>query len=81
MVSLVLAVGGAAVAMDMKALVAMVPLAAIVAGSLPLVWLWWRRKRRLDLFNTQLPDALEMIARALRAGQSLAFGFNAVAAK
>ncbi len=31
------------------------------------------------LSATQLPDALEMIARALRAGQSLAFGFNAVA--
>jgi tight adherence protein B len=79
--SAVLAVGGAAVTMAMKAPAAMAPLAAIVAGSLPILWVWWRRKRRLNTFNTQLPDALEMMARALRAGQSLAFGFNAVASE
>ncbi len=36
----------------------------------------------LALFGTfaaQLPDALEMLARGLRSGQSLAFGFNMVA--
>ena len=38
-----------------------------------------RRKRRLRKFATQLPDALELIARALRAGHSLASGFNLVA--
>jgi tight adherence protein B len=75
----VLGVGGGAVAVTLKAPAAMVPLAAIVAGSLPVIWIWWRRKRRLSTFTTQLPDALEMMARALRAGQSLAFGFNAVA--
>jgi tight adherence protein B len=77
--SAVLAVGGAAVVLAMKAPAAMVPVGAIAAGSLPILWIWWRRKRRLNLFNTQLPDALEMLARALRAGQSLSFGFNAVA--
>ena len=39
-------------------------------GSLPLVWLLLRRKRRLKTFAEQLPDALEMLARALRAGQA-----------
>ena len=34
---------------------------------------------RLKLFAKQLPDALELIARALRAGHSLASGFNLVA--
>ncbi len=63
----------------MKSPAALVPLAAIAAGSLPMFWLLWRRKQRLKAFSTQLPDALEMMARALRAGQSLAFGFNAVA--
>ncbi len=33
----------------------------------------------MKIFSTQLPDALEMVARILRAGQSLSFGFNAVA--
>ncbi len=37
-------------------------------------------KRRLKKFAAQLPDALELIARALRAGHSLAAGFNLVAA-
>ena len=39
----------------------------------------FRRKRRLKAFAMQLPDALELIARALRAGHSLAAGFNLVA--
>jgi len=78
-VCLVMGLAGGAVTVVMKAPAAMVPLAAIAAGSLPIFWLLWRRKRRLNTFSNQLPDALEMIARALRAGQSLAFGFNAVA--
>ena len=49
------------------------------SASLPLVWLLMRRRRRLKKFGQQLPDALEMLGRALRAGQSLAFGFNLVA--
>ena len=48
-------------------------------ASLPLLWLLLRRKRRLKAFAAQLPDALEMLARSLRAGQSLGFGFNMVA--
>ena len=40
-----------------------------------------RRKQRLKTFGAQLPDALEMLARALRAGQSLAFGFSMVASE
>ncbi len=81
MVSLVVGLAGGAVTIVMKAPAAMVPLAAIVAGSLPMFWLLMRRKRRFNTFNTQLPDALEMMARALRAGQSLSFGFNAVASE
>ncbi len=46
---------------------------------LPVVWLLFRRKRRLKAFAAQLPEALELIARALRAGHSLAAGFNLVA--
>ena len=79
--SLVLGLAGCAVAMAMKSPLAIVPLAAMAAGSLPMIWLVFRRKSRLKAFSTQLPDALEMMARALRAGQSLAFGFNAVASE
>ncbi len=57
---------------------ALLPLVGIGLGFLPLVWVLWRRKRRLRAFAAQLPDALEMISRTLRAGQSLGFGFNMV---
>ena len=57
---------------------AIMPLVGLLMGSLPLCWLLVRRKRRLKAFGSQLPDALEMIARTLRSGQSLAFGFSMV---
>lgn len=58
-------------------LLSVVP-AALGLSVLPLFWLMYRRSRRLKQFATQLPDALELIARALRAGHSLAAGFNLV---
>jgi tight adherence protein B len=56
-----------------------IPVFTILSGVLPLLWLLLRRKKRLKAFAKQLPDALELIARALRAGHSLASGFNLVA--
>jgi tight adherence protein B len=53
--------------------------AGLLLATLPLVWVVFKRKKRLANFNKQLPDALELIARALRAGHSLAAGFNLVA--
>ncbi len=58
-----------------------VPVFAVFAGILPLVWLVFRRKRRLKKFAKQLPDALELMSRALRAGHSLAAGFNLVSSE
>jgi tight adherence protein B len=54
------------------------PAGAAVMGTLPFLWLTYRRHKRLKAFAVQLPDALELIARALRAGHSLASGFNLV---
>ena len=54
---------------------------SLVAAFLPLMWLLMRRKRRLRKFGKQLPDALELIARALRAGHSLGAGFNLVSSE
>lgn len=59
--------------------VALGPVMAAALGLLPIVWLLFKRKRRLKAFAAQLPEALELIARALRAGHSLAAGFNLVA--
>jgi tight adherence protein B len=59
----------------------LVPLMSILLGLLPLGWLLFRRSRRLKAFAAQLPDGLEMLARSLRSGQSLGFGFNMVASE
>lgn len=58
---------------------AFAPLVSATLTLSPLVWLLFRRKRRLRKFAAQLPEALELIARALRAGHSLAAGFSLVA--
>lgn len=54
------------------------PIVVIVFCLMPFVWLLMKRKRRLGKFAAQLPEALELVARALRAGHSLAAGFNLV---
>jgi tight adherence protein B len=54
------------------------PIAAVITGSLPLVYTAFLRTRRMRAFAKQLPDALELIGRALRAGHSLAAGFSLV---
>lgn len=54
------------------------PVAFCMMGSLPLLWIMWRRSRRFAAFGKQLPDAMELIARALRSGHSLASGLHVV---
>lgn len=54
------------------------PLAAAALGALPFGFVFIARKRRIGAFARQLPDALELVSRALRAGHSLAAGINLV---
>jgi tight adherence protein B len=55
------------------------PVAALGCLTAPFLWLFWKRKKRLSSFAGQLPDAMELVARALRAGHSLAAGMHVVA--
>jgi len=55
------------------------PVIALVCFSGPFLWLFWTRNQRLSKFASQLPDAMELVARALRAGHSLAAGMHVVA--
>jgi tight adherence protein B len=55
------------------------PINALVLFGMPWLWLWNKRRVRLKKFAQQLPDALELVARALRAGHSLAAGMHVVA--
>jgi tight adherence protein B len=56
-----------------------VPVVGILMFLAPWAWLWNRRRVRLKKFAAQLPDALELVARALRAGHSLGAGMHVVA--
>ena len=46
-------------------------LTGLVSGSVPVVYLIYKRSRRMDRFQTQFPDALDMITRSIRAGNAL----------
>jgi len=78
-ISVVMAVAGGALGVAIGVHAALMPLAAIGMGIIPMIWVFLRRRKRLKAFAAQLPDAMEMLSRALRAGQSLGFGFDMVA--
>lgn len=54
-------------------------LAAALAGALPIVYLLYRRNQRINMFQTQFPDALDTITRAIRAGNALSGAIRVVA--
>jgi tight adherence protein B len=54
-------------------------LGAVFAGSVPSLLLIERRVARLRRFEAQLPEALDLIARSLRAGQALPSALQMVA--
>lgn len=74
-----LAGGSALLCLAARLPLAIVPPVALVFGALPITWLYFRRGRRMAQFAKQLPEALELISRALRAGHSLGSGFSLVA--
>jgi tight adherence protein B len=55
------------------------PASFLVLFLVPFGWLWNKRRTRLNAFAALLSDAMELIARALRAGHSLAAGMHVVA--
>ena len=53
------------------------PLAAFGA-SFPYLWIRGKRKRRLGAFESQLPEAIDLLGRAIRAGHPLSSGLDMV---
>jgi tight adherence protein B len=53
--------------------------AAAAAASLPLLYVYWKRKSRLEKLVGQLPDAFELMSRIIRAGQTTSQALQAVA--
>jgi tight adherence protein B len=52
---------------------------ALVGGSIPVMIVRRRRRKRIDKFEEQFPEAVDLIARALRAGHGLQTGVGMVA--
>jgi tight adherence protein B len=78
-ISLVMAAVGGALSWLAVGTVYVAPVGAVLMFCGPWLWLFFKRSRRLKTFAGQLPDSLELVARALRAGHSLAAGMHVVA--
>jgi tight adherence protein B len=50
-----------------------------VLASLPLVFIMWKRKRRLAQFEEHFPEALDLLGRAVRAGHAFTTGMEMIA--
>lgn len=57
--------------------VALIP--GLIFSVAPWWWVFHMRKKRLDKFQAQMPDAMELMARALRAGQSFQAALHIIA--
>jgi tight adherence protein B len=69
---------GAGIGIVTRLPIPLIPVVSLTLGVLPIAWLMWRRKRRFAKFASQMPGAMELIARALRSGHSLASGMHVV---
>jgi tight adherence protein B len=78
LISVVLAAVGLGLALVFSMPAVMWLMLAVAGFSVPWIWLMWRRRKRLKAFAAQMPEAMDMLARALRAGQSLAAGIGLV---
>jgi tight adherence protein B len=52
--------------------------AGLVAGAVPFIHVFWRRKKRFEQFLEHLPDTLELMSRALSAGHAFSEGLYMV---
>jgi tight adherence protein B len=50
----------------------------LTAMTVPILYVLYRRKKRLDTLRSQLPDALELMSRVMRAGQTITQAMHAV---
>jgi tight adherence protein B len=51
---------------------------AVIFGLTPFFYIYWKKKRRMQKFERQLPEALDLIARSLKAGHAFSGGLKMV---
>ena len=69
---------GALAASVLTVFIPLMILAGLVTASIPLVHVWWKRKKRFNQFLEHLPDALDLISRALSAGHAFSESLHMV---
>jgi len=73
-----LALGALLLAISMHQALLLAFLLAVVLGALPAGYLYWLKSQRMAKFERQLPEALELVSRALRAGHAFSVGLKLV---
>ena len=79
MISIGFAAAGIVIPVIMGLHFAVALILPFILAFMPLFYVMMKRSRRVAAFGKQLPDALELIGRALRAGHSLAAAIHLVA--
>lgn len=54
------------------------PIAMLIGGISPFLFVFWKKRQRLQHFEAQLPEALDLMARALQAGHTFIIGMRMV---
>lgn len=50
----------------------------LLAGLLPILYIAWKRRRRLGQFEERFPEALDLLGRAVRAGHAFTTGLEMI---
>jgi tight adherence protein B len=73
-----LALGALLFILSMHQALVLALLFAVVLGALPAGYLYWLKNQRMKTFERQLPEALELVSRALRSGHAFSVGLKLV---
>jgi tight adherence protein B len=69
---------GALATSVLSSFIPLMVLFGLVAASIPFIHVWWKRRKRFNAFLSLLPDALELISRALSAGHAFSEALHMV---
>jgi tight adherence protein B len=69
---------GALAASVLTVFIPIMILAGLACAAIPLLHVWWKRKKRFDAFLYHLPDSLDLISRALSAGHAFSEALHMV---
>src|SRR2546428_12448618 len=72
---------GALAAVELTASILIAILVGLIAAAVPFIHVWWKRKKRFDAFLEHLPDALDLMSRALSAGHAFSESLHMVSAE